>query len=204
MNGRGEPLPEIDVFLGDQRLRLFRDVEQFLGSVRSNELQQLATQAGVQRCTTDPDGAFEFERPDSEHPQLVVAWSADRGGRGLVLPADGDLEIVLPVDAVVSGVVRSSADGAPIEDAKVQLWPAKSGYPIAFERTDARGAYELQRLPPGPTAPRSKARATRNTARSSPSSSARPSSTWTSSWIRSRCSARSSSTPKARRGRWRV
>ena len=149
VNGRGEPLPEIDVFLGDQRLRLFRDVEQFLGSVRSNELQQLATQAGVQRCTTDPDGAFEFERPDSEHPQLVVAWSADRGGRGLVLPADGDLEIVLPVDAVVSGVVRSSADGAPIEDAKVQLWPAKSGYPIAFERTDARGAYELQRLPPG-------------------------------------------------------
>jgi len=149
LDDRGRPLPDIAVFLGDQRLRPFRDVEQFLASVRSNELTQLATQAEVQRCETDDDGAFELERPDSEHPQLVVAWSAERGGRGVVLPPDGDLEIVLPIDAVVAGVVRSNVDGAPIEDARVQVWPAKSGYPIAYERTDASGEYELQRLPPG-------------------------------------------------------
>ncbi|HZN40171.1 MAG TPA: sigma-70 family RNA polymerase sigma factor [Planctomycetota bacterium] len=150
----GKPLADVGVFLGDKRLDWFQNTNEFLvrsDADRATTEQQVRKEANAQVQRTGATGEFSLAEPPNPAPHLLVAWSPERGCRGIDLPADRTqpLEIVLPQDPVVRGVVRSRADRSPIAGAAVQVWPAKSGMPIAWRQGDEHGAYTLPPLPPG-------------------------------------------------------
>ena len=151
----GTPLADVGVFLGDKRSEYFKNTNEFLvraaGDPDRNTLEAQVRGENAQVQRTGANGEFSLAEPPAPVPHLLVAWSPERGCRGIDLPADRTLplEIVLPQDPVVRGVVRNRADRRPVAGAAVQVWPAKSGMPIAWQQTDANGAYRLQPLPPG-------------------------------------------------------
>ena len=152
----GKPLADVGVFLGDKRLDWFKDSNEFLMRAtldpdRVTIEKQVVKEANAQTQRTGVTGEFSLAEPPNPTPHLLVAWLPERGCRGVDLPADRTkaIEIVLPQDPVVRGVVRNRADRCPIAGAAVQVWPSKSGMPIAWQHADEHGAYALPPLPPG-------------------------------------------------------
>ena len=147
----GEPLNDVYVVLGDKRFAPFETKRAFISRARSGELDALAQGSSCLVTSTTESGSFELEGRSLEHPHLLMAWSDERGCRGVELQGalSESIEIVLPIDPRVYGTIRSAEDGHPIERASVQVWPIGDGNPISYEVTDSAGAYDLQRLPPG-------------------------------------------------------
>ncbi|MCA8949033.1 MAG: sigma-70 family RNA polymerase sigma factor [Planctomycetes bacterium] len=146
----GRPLADIGVYLGDKSVQMFETTAQFLGRAAFSGPDGEAQHAKAQIGRTAADGSFALALPPNDHPHLLVAYSAARGCRGLDLPADPTaIEIVLPVDPVLTGIVRGRIDQQPVAGARINCWPAASGYPIEFRHSDEQGRFQFQPLPAG-------------------------------------------------------
>ncbi|HEX5052091.1 MAG TPA: sigma-70 family RNA polymerase sigma factor [Planctomycetota bacterium] len=98
---------------------------------------------------TDAQGRFAFDAMLRGQGSVLAAWSPTRGVAFLPLAADTDgtpQVLVLPDHAQLYGRV-TGADGQPVPNVYLNVYPDRSGMPAATARTDAEGNYRTVPLP---------------------------------------------------------
>lgn len=97
------------------------------------------------------DGSFTFDRDLVEDGAVLAAWSPERGGVLVPVPADLDAEVTLVVadHAALFGRITDE-HGLPVAGVYVNIYPNRSGMPVGGIVTDPDGRYRSVPLPPGP------------------------------------------------------
>lgn len=105
----------------------------------------------VARARTDSEGRFALEVAAGRAHELRAAAAGFALGVVTAVNAGEHPTILLRHGAVLSGTARTKLGGRPVAGARVFLVPAggRSVAPVWDGRTDAKGAYLAENLPPG-------------------------------------------------------
>ncbi len=109
---------------------------------------------GIEKTETDAEGRFAFQRLNEGRYTLQAALENLSEGVIETQVAAGQTDVVVRITAaairkaVLTGTITSAADGTPLADADVAVYPAGGGMRREV-RTDAEGRFELSGFEPG-------------------------------------------------------